>query len=56
MTATRFATSPESPMGSLPMAVWMRLPSLHTSSHASQMDYLQTIWGDLADHMQAERR
>lgn len=51
MTAERFATSPNSPGGSLPMAVWVNLPSMHMGNHASQIDYLQTIWGDVADHM-----
>ncbi len=51
MTAERFATSPTSPGGSIPMAVWMSLPSMHMGNHACQIDYLQTIWGDVADHM-----
>jgi hypothetical protein len=51
MTADRFATSPVSPGGEIPMAVWMSLPSMHTGGHATQIDYLQTIWGDVADHM-----
>jgi len=51
MTAERFATSPNSPMGAFPMAFWASLPGLHMSGHATQIDYLQTIWGDLADHM-----
>jgi hypothetical protein len=51
MTAERFAGSPNSPFGSLPMAVWVHLPGRHMDNHASQIDYLQTIWGDLADHM-----
>ena len=51
MTAERFATSPTSPRGSLPMAVWMNLPGMHMGDHASQIDYLQTVWGDVVDHM-----
>jgi hypothetical protein len=51
MTAERFATSPDSPFGAMPMAFWAALPSLHMGNHACQIDYLQTIWGDLVDHM-----
>lgn len=51
MTAERFATSPNSPFGALPMAVWIHLPGRHMDGHAAQIDYLQTIWGDLANHM-----
>ena len=51
MTAERFATSPNSPFGPMPMAFWVNLPGMHMGSHASQIDYLQTIWGDLVDHM-----
>ena len=50
MTADRFATSPVSRGGAMPMTVWMNLPSMHMGSHTSQIDYLQTIWGDVADH------
>ena len=51
MTAERLATSQNSPGGPLPMAVWVNLPSMHMGNHASQVDYLQTIWGDVTDHM-----
>ena len=51
MTPKRFATSPNSPMGPLPMALWMNLPGMHMSHHKAQIDYLQTIWGDLVDHV-----
>jgi hypothetical protein len=50
MTAERFATSPDSPFGAFPMAFWMNLPALHQDSHTAQLEYLQTIWGDLAHH------
>ena len=51
MTAERFATSPNSPFGPLPMAVWVHMPGRHMDNHATQIDYLQTIWGDLTNHM-----
>ncbi len=51
MTPERFAGSANSPFGPLPIAVWMHLPGRHMDNHAAQIDYLQTTWGDLADHM-----
>ena len=51
MTAERFATSPNSPFGQLPMAFWMSLSGLHAEGHAAQIDYLQTTWGDMTHHM-----
>ena len=51
MTAKRLATSPDSPFGAIPMALWVKLPRMHMDNHASQIDYLQTIWGDVTDHM-----
>ncbi len=50
MTPERFATEPAMPGGSFPMHFWMGVPGQHMEGHASQMDYLQTIWGDLVDH------
>jgi len=49
MTPERLATSPDSPFSAYPMRFWMNLPDMHMGNHASQIDYLQTIWGDLAD-------
>ncbi len=51
MTAERFAATPNSPFGPLPMSTWVNLPGMHMDNHAAQIDYLQTIWGDLANHM-----
>ena len=51
MTAKRFGGSPNSPFGPMPMPVWMSLPGGHMDNHAAQIDYLQTTWGDLTDHM-----
>lgn len=50
MTPELYATSPVSPFGPMPMPFWMHLVSMHLNVHASQIDYLQTIWGDLEDH------
>ena len=43
-------TTPTSPFGPLPFAYWMGLSSNHTGFHTAQIEYLQTIWGDLESH------
>ena len=50
VTPESFASSPNSPFGPMPMAFWISLPGIHMKAHASQLDYLQTIWGDYQDH------
>jgi len=35
---------------SMPMTFLMNLPGLHAMSHAAQIDYLQTCWGDQDVH------
>lgn len=50
VTPDRIGTTPDSPFGPIPFTVWMNLPSMHMGSHAHQIDYLQTIWGDLENH------
>jgi hypothetical protein len=39
------------PFFTAPMMFWMYLPARHMDNHASQIDYIQTIWGDLDWHM-----
>ena len=51
LTPQRYATTPSSPFGPMPMSFWAALPAMHMNGHATQMDYLQTIWGDMVDHM-----
>ncbi|MEO7720051.1 MAG: DinB family protein [Capsulimonas sp.] len=34
----------------LPYSFWMTVPADHMAGHARQIDYLETTWGDLADH------
>jgi hypothetical protein len=50
VTPARVETVPDSPFGQMPFAFWMEVPANHTVAHARQLDYLQTIWGDLQDH------
>jgi hypothetical protein len=53
LTEARLAGSVEGPFGTLPMELWITFPNLHMTGHARQIDYLQTVWGDLQDHMAA---
>jgi len=39
-----------SPFGPMPVRFWMDLGVEHTAGHVGQMEYLQTIWGDLDSH------
>ena len=43
-------TMPDSPFGPMPFRFWLSLPGRHTLGHKYQIDYLQTIWGDLDFH------
>ncbi|BDI30098.1 hypothetical protein CCAX7_21490 [Capsulimonas corticalis] len=36
--------------GEFPYAFAVTFPAEHISGHARQIDYLQTIWGDIQDH------
>jgi uncharacterized damage-inducible protein DinB len=40
-----------SPFFSAPMAFWAHLPARHMETHAGQIDYIQTIYGDMVWHM-----
>lgn len=40
-----------SPFGPLPMRFWLEQAGTHLTVHAGQLAYLQTIWGDLDNHM-----
>ncbi len=51
LTEQKMATSVASPFGTFPMMFWMNFPSSHMEYCAAQIDYLQTIWGDLEIHM-----
>lgn len=39
------------PFFTAPMIFWMYLPARHIDNHASQIDYIQTIWGDMEWHL-----
>jgi hypothetical protein len=38
------------PFGTVPMSFLIFAPGMHMSSHAAQIDYLQTVYGDLQNH------
>ncbi len=38
---------PQNPIRPLPMLFWMFQPGNHMMGHAYQIDYLETIWGDM---------
>jgi hypothetical protein len=40
-----------SPFGLLPMRFWISLGEDQLASHTGQIEYLQTIWGDMDSHM-----
>ena len=39
------------PFATLPLAFFIFVPGMHMGNHASQIDYIQTIYGDMANHM-----
>lgn len=49
-TPELYDSSPMSPFGPFPYPAWMSLPGDHMGGHTHQIDYLQTIWGDMVDH------
>lgn len=50
LTPDLLATTPNSPLGPLPFTVWMQVPAMHMTGHHNQLEYLQTIWGDIQTH------
>jgi hypothetical protein len=45
------SSAPNSPFGPIPMAFWVDMGSEHLADHVGQLEYLQTIWGDLDNHL-----
>lgn len=41
----------DSPQGRTPFNFFLTLPAAHLEGHVSQIDYLQTCWGDLKVHL-----
>jgi hypothetical protein len=51
MSPETLASAIPTPFGESPMASFVLLPSGHMDSHAAQIDYIQTIYGDTDMHM-----
>jgi len=41
----------ETPMMTQPMTLFMVLPGIHMYAHAAQIDYVETVWGDMESHI-----
>ncbi len=51
LTPEQIASTLQTPFGfAAPMAMFMSAPGNHAQNHASQVDYLQTCWGDQDPH------
>jgi hypothetical protein len=51
LTDEQVASNWEAPFGTFPMASAITFPADHTRNHAGQIEYTQTIYGDLDWHM-----
>lgn len=51
MTDERLDSTLQTPFGPMPMRFWLEVPYRHMYSHKAQLDYMQTIWGDLDEHV-----
>jgi hypothetical protein len=38
------------PFATMPMGFLIFIPGMHMGNHAAQIDYVQTIWGDMENH------
>jgi len=50
LTPERLGGDAGLPGMSMPMAHFIMIIGMHMNNHASQVDYLQTAWGDLENH------
>lgn len=50
LTEEQLASTWESPFGAVPMTLAITLPAKHADGHVSQLEYLQTIYGDRIWH------
>lgn len=50
VTETALRSTIQTPVSEMPMEKMVFVPGIHMLTHASQIDYLQTIWGDLDPH------
>jgi hypothetical protein len=50
VTTEKVADPTNSPFGAMPLAFWIDESVAHLNCHGHQLEYLQTIWGDLDNH------
>ncbi|RYG38992.1 DinB family protein [bacterium] len=50
VTSENIETTRRSPFGEIPLAFWIHQGREQLAGHAGQLEYLQTIWGDLDNH------
>lgn len=50
VTEERMSGMSQTPFGPLPFAMWVDAAWSHPYGHARQLDYMETIWGDVQDH------
>jgi hypothetical protein len=50
VNAANIDSTPNSPFGAIAMRFWMSHGGDQMAGHAGQLEYLQTIWGDLDNH------
>ena len=51
VNAANIDSDTNSPFGPMPMRFWVNLSYDHMAGHVGQLEFLQTIWGDLDNHM-----
>lgn len=51
MDAAAIESTSRSPFGPLPVTFWMRSTHRHLAGHVGQIEYLQTLWGDMDNHI-----
>ncbi|MBB6054053.1 DinB family protein [Armatimonas rosea] len=50
LTAENIATDRRSPFGPMPAQAWLDIVQGHIEGHRGQLEFLQTLWGDLDQH------
>ena len=50
VNAENIHSTPNSPFGPIAMQFWMSQGHNHMAGHIGQLEYLQTVWGDLDNH------
>lgn len=56
LTDSQLGSMADMPMGKIPLAAAINFPGGHIHCRACQLDYIQTIYGDLDWHMESEKK